>query len=94
MASVIRFYRNPGLSSSATGVKSGIINKAAAPATVKALTTESCFYVEIQSKLSDPELLHLRWILSNVLNRNSLTDVSKLPINTDERSILIEIGPR
>jgi hypothetical protein len=94
MVNVIRFYKTPGLSAGATSGKTAIINQIAEPITVKTLTTEACFYVETQDRLTDNEILQLRWILANVLDPNSLTDVSRLPSNPNERTLFIEIGPR
>jgi len=94
MASVIRFYKTPGLTASVTNEKKTIINKVTSPLTIKNLSTESCFYVEIQEKLTDKEILQLRWILSNVLDPNSLTDVSRMPISLNDGYLYLEVGPR
>lgn len=94
MVNIIRFYKTPGLSSSATNEKFNVISKLICPATINKITTETCFYVETQTILTDQELLQLRWILANVLNPDTLTGVTRLPDTVHERALLIEVGPR
>jgi len=93
MAKVLRFYKTPGLS---PYVESETLQTLAKLSSIriKALSTESCFYVETQETLTDKEILQIRWVLSPVLNPNQLTDVSRLPLNPEPNCLLIEIGPR
>ena len=93
MVQVIRFYKTPGLSTSGVTEKINTISKISS-IPVKTLTAETCFYVETQDKLKDQEILQIRWVLGHVLNPVALTDVSKLPLRPDEKSLFIEIGPR
>jgi phosphoribosylformylglycinamidine synthase len=94
MVNVIRFYKSPGLSTSLTNEKFNLLAKTVEPLKLKKLTTESCFYVEIKENLLDKEILQMRWILTNVLNPDILKDVTELPLEADDLSLLVEIGPR
>lgn len=93
MANVIRFYKTPGLSASVVSEKINILQELTS-AEIKNITTESCFYVETQEKLTDKEILQIRWLLAPVLLPDNLTDVSRLPLKPDSKSLFFEIGPR
>jgi len=95
MVNVIRFYKTPGLNASETKDRHQKLEKLCSDGLgIKGITTETCFYVETQESLTDQEILQIRWILANVLDPNSLTDISRLPLRPDDRSIFFEIGPR
>jgi hypothetical protein len=93
MVNVIRFYKTPGLSPHIEADKLKALTKLS-PIRIKGISTECCFYVEIQSTLTDKEILQIRWVLAPVLNPDLLTDVSRMPFTTDQNSLFIEIGPR
>lgn len=93
MARVIRFYRTPGLSPSVVAEKQKSLQKLSV-AEIKAITTEVCFYVEAQGTLADREILQIRWLLAPVLNPDNLTDVTRMPLKPDSKSLFFEIGPR
>ncbi|ODN01910.1 Phosphoribosylformylglycinamidine synthase [Orchesella cincta] len=93
MVNVVRFYRTPGLSPSVTAEKQKALQKLS-PAEIKSITTEVCFYVETQELLADKEILQIRWVLAPVLSPNNLTDVTKMPLRPDSKSLFFEVGPR
>lgn len=93
MAKVIRFYRTPGLSPSVTAEKQKRLQKLS-QAEIKQITTEVCFYVETQGYLADKEILQIRWLLAPVLLPDNLTDVTRMPLKPDSKSLFFEVGPR
>lgn len=90
---MIRFYRTPGLSPSIVSEKQKSLQKLS-PAEIKAITTEVCFFVETQGFLQDKEILQIRWLLAPVLLPDNLTDITRLPLRPDSKSLFFEIGPR
>ncbi len=95
MASVISFFRSPGLSPHIENDKLKAVEKLCS-VRIKSMQTESTFYVETQSTLTEKEILQIKWVLAPVLNPDLLTNATRLAPSQklDKNSIFIEIGPR
>ncbi|RUS89186.1 hypothetical protein EGW08_003065 [Elysia chlorotica] len=93
MASFAKYYRKPGLSESQLEAANLKILSVVSENVLKSLSTEVCFYIQVESqKLSEQEESILKWLLSVPFEEDRLSSASLL--QGDNNSILIEIGPR
>ncbi|ELU02558.1 hypothetical protein CAPTEDRAFT_210251, partial [Capitella teleta] len=92
---VVRFFREPGLSS---GLHSSTIQKleSALPGNVKIvnLRSENCFYVEVKKGLSSECLEPLQWVIQTPFHKNEVSSFSNFDDKKSANQLLIEIGPR
>lgn len=87
---VCQFYRKPGLSPAAAGVK--LEQLATIADSIKGLDTEACFNVEVTSPLNPADLEKLSWVLADPFARDDFREKTFLSDTNAEN--IIEIGPR